>query len=219
MITHITKRLKSQSGMSMLFALLLFLVVCMVCTTIVTAALTAVTRTHESREWVQRSLALQSAGELLKAEIDGQSYTVKTVTTTGKNGELSTETPVEVMPEGLFAPMLVDVIHAIERNQTALNKKVTITTSQAELSTVTVSVAMHRKGEDSNEYYLIFTLQTEDEDEQMYLTMDINQQPILSEVSTRQEVAEDGTGYTVTVTTKTETYTWSHPKFSRTVGG
>lgn len=70
------KKLQSNSGVSILFALLLFLVVSMVSVTILSAAYSSVKRTHAVKVDTQDILALDSTSLIMKKNMDNVTYTV-----------------------------------------------------------------------------------------------------------------------------------------------
>lgn len=65
----VKNKLKSENGVSILFALLLLIVVTMVSVTMVSASVTAVKRTHSKKYNEQNSILLDSAALLLKDKI------------------------------------------------------------------------------------------------------------------------------------------------------
>lgn len=73
-------KLKSQSGVSVLVALILFLVASMVSVTILSAAVTAVKRVHDDRVQQQDYLAVSSAARLFAQCMEETTLTVTTVT-------------------------------------------------------------------------------------------------------------------------------------------
>lgn len=68
-MNRMRQKLKSQSGLSLIFALLIMMVVTMVSTTIVIASVTVVKRTNQIKEFRQRSLALESAALMIQKKI------------------------------------------------------------------------------------------------------------------------------------------------------
>lgn len=76
------KKLRSQKGASISFALLLFLVCGILCSVILTAATAASGRMSEIAEVDQRYYAVTSAAELLKDLIDGEIVSIVEETTT-----------------------------------------------------------------------------------------------------------------------------------------
>ena len=100
-MNRIRKKLASDRGASITFALLLFLVCAVLCSVIITAASTASGRMANLAETDRRYYAVTSAAELLKSLIDGQTVSVvkvetETFTTTYYDGEaVSSDTPAE----------------------------------------------------------------------------------------------------------------------------
>ena len=100
-MNRIRKKLASDRGASITFALLLFLVCAVLCSVIITAASTASGRMANLAETDRRYYAVTSAAELLKSLIDGQTVSVvkvetETFTTTYNDGEaVSSDTPTE----------------------------------------------------------------------------------------------------------------------------
>lgn len=85
---QIQNKLKSESGVSILFALLLMLVVAMVSVVMVNASLTAVKRTSAKKDNQQVSISLDSAALLLRDKIatdDGYTLIKKTSVTSGES--------------------------------------------------------------------------------------------------------------------------------------
>lgn len=74
-VNKIKDKLNNNSGVSILFALLLFMIVAMVSVTILSAAYSSVKRTHASKQETQNMLTLDSASLLLKNKFDNVTYT------------------------------------------------------------------------------------------------------------------------------------------------
>ena len=101
----VKNKLKSENGVSILFALLLLIVVAMVSVTMVSASITAVKRTHSRKNNEQNSILLDSAALLLKDNIP------RTVTLTYSN-----DTNAYVCSEadyGIFAEEIKKISEAI----------------------------------------------------------------------------------------------------------
>ncbi len=104
MKNRIKKKLRSQTGASITFALLLFLVCTVLCSVIITAATTSSGRMSRIAETDQRYYAVTSAAELLKDTINGKTVSIVTVTetpytttyTSGVAGEPVKGTPVVI---------------------------------------------------------------------------------------------------------------------------
>ena len=80
MKNRIVKKLRSQAGASITFALLLFLISAVLCSVIVTAASAASGRMSNLIETDQRYYAVTSAAELLKDLIHGKTVTIEKIT-------------------------------------------------------------------------------------------------------------------------------------------
>ena len=93
-------KLRSTSGASITFALLLFLVCTILCSVIITAATAASGRMSKIAESDQRYYAVTSAAELLKDILDEKSVSVVRVeeiqnTTVYTNGQAGTPSPID----------------------------------------------------------------------------------------------------------------------------
>ena len=94
---RIMNKLRSQTGASISFALLLFLVCAILCSVILTAATAASGRMSSLAETDQRYYAVTSAAELLKDLFDEETVQIEKITTgkreeTYKNGSVSSST-------------------------------------------------------------------------------------------------------------------------------
>ena len=94
---RIMNKLRSQTGASISFALLLFLVCAVLCSVILTAATAASGRMSNLAETDQRYYAVTSAAELLKDLFDEETVKIEKITTgkreeTYKNGSVSSST-------------------------------------------------------------------------------------------------------------------------------
>ena len=83
---RIMNKLRSQTGASISFALLLFLVCAILCSVILTAATAASGRMSNMAETDQRYYAVSSAAELLKDLFNGETVNIEKITT-GKREE------------------------------------------------------------------------------------------------------------------------------------
>ena len=95
MKNRIVNKVRSRTGASISFALLLFLVCAVLCSVILTAATTASGRMSNLAETDQRYYAVTSAAELMKGLINGQTVKIEKITTgirteTYNNGLVST---------------------------------------------------------------------------------------------------------------------------------
>ena len=94
---RIMNKLRSQTGASISFALLLFLVCAVLCSVILTAVTAASGRMSNLAETDQRYYAVTSAAELLKDLFDEETVKIEKITTgkreeTYKNGSVSSST-------------------------------------------------------------------------------------------------------------------------------
>ncbi len=78
---RVQEKLKSRSGVSILFALLLFLVASMVSVIIISASVTAVRRIRDDRIQEQNYLAIASAARVLKESIESSKVVIHERTT------------------------------------------------------------------------------------------------------------------------------------------
>ena len=84
-------KLKSRSGASITFALLLFLVCAVISSVVIVAGTTAAGRMSQAAQMDQRYYAVTSAAELLKSEIDGKEVIVTSETKAAEDGTSTTE--------------------------------------------------------------------------------------------------------------------------------
>lgn len=100
-------KLRSQTGASITFALLLFLVCAVLCSVIIVAATTSAGRMSGIAEADQRYYAVSSAAELLQALIDGKTVSIvkveKSWTTTTYSSGVITGTEPAPVPDGEIA--------------------------------------------------------------------------------------------------------------------
>lgn len=82
-VNSVKNKLSNNSGVTILFALLLFLVVSMVSVTILAASYSSVKRTNSSKEALQSNIDLDSAILLLNKEINNVEYTITATTRKG----------------------------------------------------------------------------------------------------------------------------------------
>ena len=100
MKNKILKKLRSQTGASISFALLLFLVCAVLCSVILTAATAASGRMSNMAETDQRYYAVTSAAELMKDLINGKTVKIEKITTGTRterydDGDVSSSTSYE----------------------------------------------------------------------------------------------------------------------------
>lgn len=221
---RIKEKLNSKCGVSLLFSMLLFLVVCMVSVTILTAAVTSVKRTHQNRESIQKSLALESAAMLIRDELDGCNYIVTTISRK-ENGVTTTSPSTYVLPSNTLSNIVDDAVKTVRNNSVSFDPFY-ISTNNDELSDVRVDYVLEEDttgtGEESESgtklYKMIFTLLADGSGETIYLTFDVSYS---TGKNTQYETitGENNTGKTIEITILTETYTWGNPKMSGMAGG
>lgn len=225
----IKAKLNNSSGASLLFSMVLFLVVCMVSVTILTAAVTSLKRTHQNKQNLQTSLALESAAMLIRDELDGCKYTITTILK-NEDGEFVPEAPSETapnpsetIPTNEFAAIIVDAVKEV-RNGSVSFESFSLSTNKVEIPDVTVEYAMNKNNEEARQetqnqqYQMIFTLQADDNREKIFLTFDVTY--VKKEVSLTEDGTEiDGTGTQIDKIKQIETYTWQFYKMSGMAGG
>ena len=105
------KKLRNNSGATMLMAILLILVAAVVSAVILTAATSAARHLRSDRQVQQNYLAVSSAAELIRDSVLKDSYYWEQVSKKEKNEETGEETTViesetETRPDGLLGPWL-----------------------------------------------------------------------------------------------------------------
>lgn len=104
MKNKILKKLRSQTGASITFALLLFLVCAVLCSVIIVAATASAGRMSGIAEADQRYYAVSSAAELLQKQIDGKTVSIveveKSWTATTYSSGVITGTEDATVPDG-----------------------------------------------------------------------------------------------------------------------
>ncbi len=105
------KKLRNNSGATMLMAILLILVAAVVSAVILTAATSAARHLRSDRQAQQNYLAVSSAAELIRDSVLKDSYYWEQVSKKEKNEETGEETTViesetETRPDGLLGPWL-----------------------------------------------------------------------------------------------------------------
>lgn len=105
------KKLRNNSGATMLMAILLILVAAVVSAVILTAATSAARHLRNDRQVQQNYLAVSSAAELIRDSVLKDSYYWEQVSKKEKNEETGEETTViesetETPPDGLLGPWL-----------------------------------------------------------------------------------------------------------------
>ncbi|MDO4197866.1 MAG: hypothetical protein Q4D13_02600 [Erysipelotrichaceae bacterium] len=218
----LTYKLTEKSGVSMLYALLLMFVAMMVSLTILAVSMSSFKTTFEIRQETQRSLTIESAGLLIKDELDGMDCTVTTIKTVTKSGREipSTDPDYTISPaEDIFADEFKKIIEEIEKKiswDTPCEGSFDISTNNDNLVTVYVKYAVTKDSDKSTdsyeEYPVTFTMTMQDENgkenERMYLSSTITKDTTVK--------TEDGMWVViipVTVTTTTDTYEWTVGNF------
>lgn len=212
-------KLNSNSGVSLLFSMVVFLVVCMVSVTILTAAVTSMKRAHQNRKDVQSSLTLESAVRLVCDELDGSKYVVTTIYKK-QNENVYMEPSTYEEPSHSMREVIAAAVNA-SRNHTASSGMFTISTNNIKISDVNVGYELKQRDTEENNgsqkiYEMIFTFQVEETREMAYLTFDVRCNREESE-STHIDPETNAVDYIVT--TVTETYLWESPKMKAMAGG
>lgn len=176
---RIREKLKSQSGVSFLLALLAFLVAAMVSVTIVAAAVTTVKRVNSDRESQQDQLTLISAAQFVRDEMEETRYiitTTKTETTTkGVDGRVETSTSEreDRSAEGTFAEEMQKAVEYVDAygdlgTPYSADYAFEIKVDGCKMKPVDVSFVM-KVGEEK--YYVFFTLSIRETEEKLFLKM------------------------------------------------
>lgn len=169
-------KLQSNSGVTILFALLLFMVASVVSITILASAYSSVKRTHSTKEMTQANLTLDSAALLLKNEFGGASYEIGF--TKNNDGSYNYNTSGSTSEE-LFKKEVAGISYAIATSSSSDDIKTkinggaynfTVQVSDDEVEDVSVNTAYVPKSEG---YVILFTLSTTD-DQQMYVAFNIH---------------------------------------------
>lgn len=128
-------KLKSNSGVTILFALLFFLIAAVVSILIVSNAASSVKRTHSTQQSIQDNATLDSAALLLKDNIDGAEFILTT------NGDTANESWNDADMYAMFASEIRTISTSYIQGDSAPSGTFTIDSkySNAYDSTVTVS--------------------------------------------------------------------------------
>lgn len=151
------KKLQSNSGVSILFALLLFLVVSMVSVTILSAAYSSVKRTHAVKVDTQDILALDSASLIMKKNMDNVTYTVPKQ----KDGTLNYTRAKLSVKDNPFETELTNISMEILNNNISTNEKDAFDVEATYLNTVSTKYSIQVT--EVNTYIVIFALETTNE--------------------------------------------------------
>ena len=214
------KKLRSNSGASMIMALLLMLVGVVTSAVIISAAVSAVHATKEDRTQQQSYLTVSSAAELIRDELeDGKcDYTkiVKQVTKKDWWGNTTTEDPEtkETFGDGsdcLFTSVMKSAVAYLTSYPTATFNE-TYTVSADGYDDVKAEVFVKKATDSENQYSLTiwFTGGEEPDQCRMELTMD----GVMTSVETKAEPTNSW-GTTTTTTITTTTIKWQDPKLQR----
>ncbi len=152
------KKLQSNSGVSILFALLLFLVVSMVSVTILSAAYSSVKRTHAVKVDTQDILALDSASLIMKKNMDNVTYTVPKQ----KDGTLNYTRAKLSVKDNPFETELTNISVEILNNNISANEKDAFDVEATNLNTVSTKYSI-QVTEVNKTYIVIFALETTNE--------------------------------------------------------
>lgn len=158
-VNKTTTKLKNNSGVTILFALLAFLVASVVSVIIVGNASSSVKRTHSISESAQYNLTLDSAATLLKKNIDGYSLTVQGTRTAPKY-------PVE---NDVFSEELDTISNAYINGTSEPSGSFTITVENHEPVTVNYKSS---NGTTADKHIVTFKLQTNSSNV-MYVTFNV----------------------------------------------
>ena len=212
-LRKLKQKLKSQTGASITFALLLFLVCAVVGSVVLTAGTAAAGRMSELAKMDQRYYSVTSAAQLLRDTMDGKQVTVTQKTVT-ENGTIITSPSPEVDPEVESPILKASALHLIKENaeditmawnltgsseiqNAALNVKIKETLSSDGTMTMLISnVADNSSGGTSGSSY-IYTLQ-------MVFTADKTE----SVDKRMKEQYSDGKKIETVTETKTTNITW-----------
>lgn len=156
-MNRMKKKLQSNSGVSILFALLLFLVVSMVSVTILSAAYSSVKRTHAVKVDTQDILALDSASLIMKNNMDNVTYTVPKQ----KDGTLNYTRAKLSVKDNPFETELTNISMEILNNNISANEKDAFDVEATYLNTVSTKYSIQVT--EVNTYIVIFALETTNE--------------------------------------------------------
>lgn len=157
-MNEMKKKIQSNSGVSILFALLLFLVVSMVSVTILSAAYSSVKRTHAVKMDTQNILALDSASLLMKNNMDKVTYTVPKQ----RDGTLIYTNAKLSVSDNPFETELISISTEILNNNITSSEKDAFSVEATNLDTVVTKYSI-QVTEMNKTYIVIFALETEDE--------------------------------------------------------
>lgn len=142
----IKKKLNSNSGVTILFAMLLFLVATVVSMVIIVAATSSVKRESSFKESVQKNIELDSCSIVLKSKFIGD------VSFVDDNGVFKYSGPV-VSDE--FKKIMIDISTNIINNQTSPKYDGAFKITGDELSDINITCNINL---DANSYRVSFTL-------------------------------------------------------------
>ena len=127
------KKLKSESGASISFGLLIFLICAVVCSIVLTAATAAAGRMSKVAQYDQQYYSLVSAAELFKEQLNGKTVTIVSVKSESSVVTYTNETPAEPVPVGEAETKvyLLEDLSAAEITDGMLDSRVQIEGSDA----------------------------------------------------------------------------------------
>ena len=205
------QKLKSQTGASITFALLLFLVCAVVGSVVLTAGTAAAGRMSELAKMDQRYYSVTSAAQLLQDTIDGKQVKVTQKTITEKGSIISTQVDTEAESPILktAALQLVDEITgdvkmvwyatgASKIPNAALNVKIEETLSPDGTMTMSISNDANNNSGGTTGPAYVYTLQ-------MVFSADKTESV---DKRTKEQYAADGKKIETITETKTTSITW-----------
>ena len=227
MLKVIQKKLHSEEGASVIFALLFFLVAAMVSAVIVASAVSGLRRLHDDTEYEQNVLAISSAIMLVEQQMTAESTKSEalnyiTVTQTERSDSSAVTTTVEAGTTGAFAGELKAAVNyfypssgasaaaaAGKKFDSSKNGCSMVIRLDDELPEVNVDYVMYPLSEDTSDntsFQIVMTFSIEGEKETETVTFKAYSS---SKVSTREEKTGWGpTRKTVKITDTITTYTW-----------
>lgn len=174
-MNKVKNKLRSNNGVSILFALFLFVVVSVVSVMIISAAYSSVKRTHSAKENTQTMLTLDSASLLMKNKIDSVYY-VASIDTDGRvldDGSISD-------PSNPFEIEIIKISKDILNNNLSTNDQTFFEVEAVNLNTVTGTYSIQTM-EEGNSYTVVFTLETDD-DSKTYVKFNLEKTETTSQV-------------------------------------
>ena len=168
-------KLNNNSGVSILFALLLFLVASMVSIVIISASASSVKRTHYSSAMTQETLSLDSAVLMMNNEMDNVVYT-SVATKKKKDDSYGTPTITIQKSNNEFTSVFDSLIKEVSKDflDDNLNSLSDFTIEVDNMNKVYVSCSILNNNSADDSLEITFNLSTEDDsDAREYLTYSI----------------------------------------------